>query len=306
VASSDLEPDLTFSEMRAFIAVTETGTSTAAALRLGITQPAVSRQLKRLEEKLGIILFDRSFQRLRLTAAGRQFEAYARGALAAFEGTITALRHDSGLLEGELRVAASTTPGDYVVPRWLEQFVALHPALRPQVSISDSASVVQDILDRNWDVGFIGEEPANPALVKTPIAEDEVVLAVRAEHRFAAQAEIDVSELEGEPFIGRERGSATVKTVEEGLRARGLALPGYRVVMTLNTTQASLLAVQRGIGHSWASIRGLEQGLIAGVVPVRLRGLRFKRNLYMIHARRGVPPVAAAFIQWLLTAGARQ
>jgi DNA-binding transcriptional LysR family regulator len=292
--------DISLSEMRTLQVAVEAGTFTAAAKRLGVTQPAVSRQLAKLEARLGVALFERNARRLALTPAGERLYSFAEETLRGFERVMQALEAGSKSLQGELRIGASTTLGDFLVPTWVRMFSQLNPGLMPQVFVSDSDAVAADVQDGSVEVGFIGREPSSPLLRSFPVAEDEVVLAVPTRHEFARRGQIRLAELAGQPFIIRERGSGTVGTVADTLHKLGLEQPKPKSVISMNSGPASLLAVQKGFGLCWISIMAFESGGVAGVSPVRISESRFERKLYLVHSRRALKPAATAFTRWLL------
>jgi len=292
--------DISLSEMRTLQIAVEAGSFTAAAKQLGVTQPAVSRQLAKLEKRLGVALFERDSRRLRLTPAGERLHAYAKEMLRGFERMMEALEAESRSLQGELRIGASTTLGDFLVPTWAGMFSRLNPGVVPQVFVSDSDAVAADVQDGSVEIGFIGREPSSPLLRSFPVAEDEVVLAAPSGHDFARRGQIRLAELAGQPFIIRERGSGTVGTVADTLKKLGLEQPKPKSVISMNSGPASLLAVQKGFGLCWISIMAFESGGVAGVSPVRISEARFERKLYLVHSRRALKPVAKAFTRWLL------
>ena len=150
------------------------------------------------------------------------------------------------------------------------------------------------------DIGFVGARLPGSGLRYDVVAQDEVVLAVPVGHSFADRNEVELSDLEGQPFLEREGGSGTLRSVRQILSKNGLALPAYRVVMVLSSTQAILSAVERGYGIGWVSslaLRGARAGHVAGV---RLAGVPLMRNLYLVQEKqRPLPVVAAAFAQWV-------
>jgi DNA-binding transcriptional LysR family regulator len=292
--------DISLAEMRTLVMAVEAGTFTAAARHLGVTQPAVSRQLIKLEQRLGVALFERDARLLRLTPAGERLLAYAREMLGGFERMLADVNRESRSLKGELRIGASTTLGDFLVPAWAGRFGQLHPEVMPRLFISDTEAVIEDVLDSSVEVGFVGRSPSAASLTQVAVAEDEVVLAVPADHPFARRGEVGLAELQDQPFIVRERASGAVGTVGDTLKQMGLPELRPRSKMAMNSGQASLMAVQKGFGFCWVSIMAFTTGSGAGVVPVRVREARFVRKLYMIHQRRVQKPVAREFMRWLV------
>ncbi len=203
-----------FAWLETFVAVANHGSLSAATTARGLTQSGISRQLQRLESEIGVILLDRSSRSIRLTPAGERFLAYADAALAQQQVAIRDLRGEDAALNGRLRVAASSTPGEFLVPELIAAFVNRHPGVCPEVMVTDSARVEAEVRAHRWDVGFVGARLQERDLTYRPLADDEVVLAVPATHPFARRGAIDLEELVDQPFIGREGGSGTVVSVE--------------------------------------------------------------------------------------------
>lgn len=290
--------------LETFLAVARRGGFTAAATERGLTQPGASRQVQKLEQAVGTPLLERAAGGVRLTPAGARFRDYAEAAVAANRAILDEIRGDAGDAAGEappltgaLRIAASSTPGEFLVPGLVAAFVARHPGVRPEVAIADSAAVAAEVRARRAEVGFVGARLGERGLRYRPVAADEVVLAVPAGHPFAARGEIALGELAGQALLEREGGSGTAASVRRVLAARGLAVPAHRTVMTLGTSQAIVSAVERGYGVGWVSSIALAGRDPGRVVPVRLAGVPLRRVLSLVVERgRALPPVAAAFV----------
>ena len=291
-----------FAWMSALVAVARTGNMTAAAAELGISQPGLSRQIQRLEAAVGVSLLDRESRKVRLTPAGDRFRAFAETALEQREAVLRELHGQAAVLAGELRIGASSTPGEFLVPGLVAAFVDWHPAVRPEVFIADSAIVQDEVRAHRWDIGFVGARLNERGLDHNPVAQDEVVLAVPAGHPFAARGAVTLEELAGQPFLVREEGSGTAASVERALAQRGMHLPEHRTVMILGSTQAIVSAVEQGLGLGWVSSLDLVDRSRERVVPVRLAALPLRRFLFLVRdPRRTLPPAASAFVAWVLS-----
>lgn len=284
--------------LRAFLSVVRQQSFTMAASELGLTQPGVTRQVQRVEREVGAQLLERRRGRLTLTAAGERFFAYAEDAVTRHQRMRADLQELIAHPQGTLRIAASTVPGEFVVPSLLAEFGRRYPGVEPQVFITDSAVVAEELREHRWDVGFTGGRAGGRGLRYEPVYDDEIVLVVPSGHRLSARGEVALSDLGGEAFIEREAGSGTLQTVHAALTAQGLALPAHSVAMVLGTTDAVIAAVERGYGIGWASTAALEHRGPGRVVAVRVRGLRLRRPLYMVTREQGVlPPPAEAFVR---------
>ncbi len=288
-------------QLESFVRVAERGSLTLAARELGITQPGLSRQMQKLERLAGVPLLARTRNGVRLTPAGERYRAYAEEVLARHRQLLAELRASEATLAGELRLAASTTPGEFLVPRLVGDFTAQHPDVRAIVSSADSRGVVDELLARRCDCGFVGARLERKGLRYDPLVEDEVVLAVPAYHPFARQGTVAMADLAGQSFVEREDGSGTIASVRTALAERGLSLPPYRVAMTLSTTQAIVSAVANGYGVGFVSSLALADRAAGRVVAVRLAELPLRRLLYLVREeQRLLPPVARRFIEFAL------
>ena len=287
-------------QIDSFLAVVDEGSFTRAAARLHRSQPGVSRQIQRLEEELGESLLTRSGGRVSLTTAGQKFEGFARETMRAPRALEDELRSTPDALSGVLRIAASTTPGQYLVPSMVGAFTAQHPNVQPKIAITDSATVVQDVSAGGFDAGFVGIQKPHPKLEHYVFAHDEVVLAVPRTHRFAGRRSVPLDELEGERFLEREQGSGTRDVVMEALVGEKRTLPSHKTAMVLSTTEAVAAAVEQGQGIGWVSYRALEHHDESRVAVVRIRGKRLLRPLYLIHQPVGqLSEPVRTFVGWV-------
>ncbi len=288
------------SALRSFVAVCRAGSFRKAARERHVSQPGVSRHVKQLETELGVALFVRNQKRATPTAAGSRLFAHAVDAIAAHDRIIESLARDDAAIEGELRIAASTTPGEYLLPRLLSDFTELYPDVRPHVAVTDSAAAIEQVEAGASTLGFVGMRAPHADMDSTVIAEDELVLAVPGRHPFAGRGLIDVAELRGLPFIEREPGSGAWAGFRRALARAGEGEPGYRPVMVVNSTHATLAAVNSGFGFSVVSSLAVREHEFEQVYPARLTGLDTRRSLYMIKRSTCSLPTALAFGDWVV------
>ncbi len=269
-----------------FRAVAEHLNFRRAAEELYLTQPAVSLQIKALEEELGVRLFDRTGARVALTAAGRRLLGFARqaGALAgAAEEEVTAL---GGELAGTLELGASTTIAQYVLPRLWAEFRRRHKRAQMTMTSGNTEHVVEAVVRQEIALGLI-EGPAHSRDVKTePFLEDELVLIVPGAHEWAGRATVRAEEIAAEPLLMRERGSGTRQVIEQALEKAGIRRRALRVAMELDSTEAIKTAVEAGLGVGFVSRWALkgDQRPGHGLRIVEMEGLRVRRKFLMMTA----------------------
>ncbi len=244
-----------------------------AAEDLYLTQPAVTFQIKALEDDLGMPLFDRAGQHIALTAAGRLLLAAAQRShhlLVEAGQQLAALDGQSG---GELALGVSTTISQYLLPRLLRQFLADHPQARFRVTTGNTEQIVASVREGQVALGLI-EGPARSREVSTEaFLDDELVLIVPAAHEWDQDAEISASALTTVPLLMRERGSGSRRVLELALERAGLRLKSLRIAMELDSVEAIKSAVEAGLGvgfvSRWAVARDLRLGRQFRIVPVR-------------------------------------
>ncbi len=253
---------------------------------------------------MGATLLHRRGRGIELTSTGERFLAFARRTLDEYNAFRGATTSSSTTLSGQLRIVASTTPGEFLVPDLVARFTALHPAVDPHEHVTDSASAVRELLAGGWDLGFSGRHIPHPRLTYEPIGQDEIVLAVPAGHTLAHRSAVHIDALVGERLILREEGSGTLQTFRETLAARGLRLPDRHGAVRLGTTQAVLSAVEAGLGIGLVSIRALEHHKAASGQRVRVVGVPIVRSLYLLlDTSRPHPPHVHAFVDFSIEQG---
>jgi len=281
--------------LRAFrIAATE-GSYAAAGRALGITQAAAAARVHELERKLGVALLERRGKRLHLTPVGETLLDYAARIL---DLAAEAEAHVRGVTEQRVRVAASTVPGTYILPRVMGRFREQHPGIAVVVETLDSAGVVERLVAGGCDLALTGAPAPRPDLVSTPFLEEHLVLVAPPGHALS----LPLTELASQPLVAREAGSATQATVDEALRAAGLDPARLRVVARLGSTPAVINAVVAGLGLAFVSQWAAAPDRAAGrIVTVDVPGLTITRHLYIVQ-RRGTPisPAGQALVSFLL------
>lgn len=287
--------------LRTLVSIVEQGSLSAAARAKQISQPAVTKQVQRMEAEIGLALLVRGPRRqTELTPAGERVLAFARETLARFEALERELAALKTVGQGTLTLAASTIPGEYLLPALLAAFRAEYPQVKVEMTISDTAQVAARLLADEADVGVIGSTVKRPGLSLERLVDDEVVLAVPPGHAFAGRRQVAVAELRDQPFILREEGSGTRQSVEAALSAAGQSLPHDRIVLTLGSTQAILQAVTQGLGLGFVSARAAVQAQASGhLTCIRLSGVDLRRDLYLAYLpQRSGDPLVAHFLDF--------
>jgi DNA-binding transcriptional LysR family regulator len=285
-------------QLAAFCAVVERKSFSQAAERLGVTQPAVSLQIRSLEQRLGRQLLDRSGRRVEPTEAGRRLYASAQRVLAAEEHLLEDLNaDDEGAITGTLELGASTGPGGTVVPLLLCAFQEQQPEVRVRLTVSDTQTVVDRVAERELELGIVGAGRRHRGVAFEPFFRDEVVLACPSDHRFAGKT-ISLDDLKGERLIVMQEGAGVRQVIEDELRKAGMRLRDLDVRLELGLQESVRSAVLAGHGVAFISRLAIEADLAAGrIATARVRGLDPVREIFLARASgRSETRAARAFV----------
>jgi DNA-binding transcriptional LysR family regulator len=287
-------------QLAAFIAVVERRSFSQAAEQLGVTQPAVSLQIRSLEKRLGLQLLDRSGRRVEPTEAGRRLFRSAQRLLAVEEQLLAELGDEAeGELHGRLEIGASTGPGGTVLPVVLAEFQEQHPAVHVALSVSDTQRVIEQVSRRELELGAVGATRRLRGVVFEPFFRDEVVLAVPKRHRFANKT-ISLDELREEPLVLMQEGAGVRQVIEDELREAGVRLRDLDVRLELGLQESARSVVLAGHGVTFISRWAIEADVAAGALAIaRVEGLEPSREISLVRATgRAETRVAQAFVEF--------
>ncbi len=287
-------------QLAAFVAVVELRSFSQAAARLGVTQPAVSLQIRSLEQRLGQKLVDRSGRRVEPTEAGERLFHSAKRMLQIEDELLEGLAEsETGELSGTLRLGASTGPGGAVVPVLLGAFQRAHPAVTVSLVVHDTQTVVELVAGRELELGIVGASRRHRGVVFEPLFTDQVILAVPPGHRFAGKT-VPVEELRSEPLILMQEGAGVRQVIDDELRGAGVRLRDLDVRLELGLQESARSAVISGNGVTFISKSAIEADVDAGTVAVaQVEGLEPSREISLVRsAGRAETRVAQAFVEF--------
>jgi DNA-binding transcriptional LysR family regulator len=267
------------------LSVARLGSLGLAANEHGISQPAVSIRIRRLERQLGVQLIERSPRGSRLTPDGELVAGWAQAAIdaaAALDAGVTSLRERS---DAVLRVAASMTVAEYLLPGWLTALRTRDPKTAVALTAGNSAEVASAVLGGDADIGFAEGPELPPAIASRRVGTDRLTVIVPPGHRWARRRSgITAAELATTPLVAREPGSGTRGYLEEALRAQA-GLTQVAPVAELSSTTAIKSAVVAGIGPAVLSTLAVVPELAAGtLVAAKVIGLDLTRTLLVVWA----------------------
>ena len=272
-----------------YLEVIRLGSFSEAAKKLSISQPAVSFQIQKLERDLSVRLIDRGQKSITMTDAGKRLLCFARVVKEEQERLLADLDRLREEVTGEMVIAASTIPGEILLPSILGEFKALHPSVGVRLEISDSLTVVEAVRAGTYELGFCGIAPGVKELECLKVAEDEIVLIAFPEHPFAQRDEISLLELEGELLILREDSSGTQRNLRSLLAQHGVDISRWSPSLVFGTSQAVVAAVEAKAGIAFVSNLAIKKSLALGLVKqVPIKGLKLSRDFYCVYRKERV------------------
>jgi len=223
---------------------------TKAAETLFMTQPAVTFQIKQLEEHFNTRLFERGHGRIALTPAGEIVLEYAERILSLSAELETRLREMTGRLSGPLLIGASTTIAEFLLPRVLGEFKSLHPEVQPKLVVANSEAIENRVAEHTLDIGLIEAPSHLPSLLTEMCCEDELQVIVSPQHPLAKAKSVTPKQLLAYPYVSRESGSGTREFTDLYFRKAGVNPAELSVVMELGSPEALKGVVETGLGFA--------------------------------------------------------
>ena len=285
-------------QLAAFCAVVERESFSQAAARLGVTQPAVSQQVRALEKRFGTQLLDRSGRRVVPTEAGLRLYRGAQRLLALEEQMLAGVTSgEEGVLRGRLELGASTGPAAIVVPLLVCEFQRQNPETTVELSVSDTQTVVSLVAGRELELGIVGAARRQRSVVFEQFFRDEVILACPPGHPLAGRT-VGLDELKQGPLILMQEGAGVRQMIEDELRRKGRRLRDLEIRLELGLQESVRSAVQAGYGVTFISRRAVESELAAGTLgEARVEGLDLARQIWIARSSgRVASRTAEAFL----------
>ena len=284
-------------QLEIFVKVAELKSFSKAAQALRLTQPTISEHIRTLEQELGVRLLDRLGRGAEATRAGQLLLSHATRMLQLQRETLQAMDSFQGRLAGDLHVAASTIPGEYVLPALIGRFKEKFPDIVISLLIGDSRAVVDWVIDGRAEVAVVGARLVHRGIEYRELMPDELVVVVPVVHPWHGKKEIALADLRAEPMLLREQGSGTRAAFESALAQAGQDLSTFRIVGEMGSTQAIKQAVKAGVGVSVISRRAVDEDYRSGLVwCLRIRDLKITRAFHIAtHRDRSRSPLAEAF-----------
>ncbi len=283
-----------------FCAVVDRGSFSSAAEDLGISQPAVSAQIRILEERLGQRLLDRNGRRVGLTEAGQVLEVHARRMIALEADLEREMGEVGERIAGRLQLGSSTGPGEVLLPRLLGKFREAHPDVTVSLVVHDTQTICDRVVDGELELGIVGAARPQRGLEYAPFLRDELVVIVPPGHTLASRASIGLDELSRLPLLMQQRGSGVRAVLEEAFRTAGIRLQDIDVEMELGLQQSVKTAVLNGIGLTVMSRLTVDPEIAEGrLIALSIEGHELARDFSVVRPAGRTPTrLTTAFLEF--------
>lgn len=300
--STDRFKNITIQQMEAIISLVTERSFSRAAKKMLLTQPALTKNIKNVEDYLGVRVVNRNNTGISLTPEGKIVYDYARRIIKLRNEATEKILKMQEKPGGDIYVGASTIPATYILPRALSTFRKKHDTINVHVQTADSEETLNMVLDNEVEIGFIGKRPQSKKLIARSLWRDRLVLAVPANHQWRKKKSIAVEELMKEPFVLREKGSATRDILEIYFKeSKSIVLGQFNICAVLGSSEAIKEAIIAGLGVSIISIYAIKRELAQGLLlEIRLEGCNIERDFYLIHQKHlDIRPAHKLFIDFL-------
>jgi len=288
-------------QLHIFCKVVDLKSFSLAGRAVHLSQPTVSSHIKDLEDHLECRLIDRLAKEALPTKAGQLLYRYAKRLIALRDETESAMAAFKGKIKGSLSLGGSTIPGAFILPKIIGAFTARFPEVNISLTIGDTKQVVEAILSGELELGVVGAISKDSGIAQTHLVEDQMCLVVPADHRWADKRRITIKQLLPEPFIIRESGSGTLKSIQASFAEAGLSTTELKIVARIGSTEAIRQGIKNHMGVSILSAIAVAEDVATGrLKTLSIEGLDLKRAFYLTHHRyRSLSPLCQAFIDYI-------
>ncbi len=294
--------NITIQQMEALVSLVREGSFSRAADKMFLTQPALTKSIKNVENCLGRRVVTRNKNGVTLTAEGRVVYAYARRIIGLRDEAGEKIMQMQGHTGGDIYIGASTIPATYLLPSALNIFRKKDDSVRVHVRAADSAETVNMVLAHEVQLGIIGKKPQNGKLIAESLWHDRIALAVPGNHPWQKRKSVTLAELLREPFVAREKGSATRDVLESYLKEHMAAsISQLNICCELGSSEAVKEAIIAGIGISFLSLHAIKRELQQGLLTeIKLNGCQIEREFYLIRSKQcDLEPFHRRFIDFI-------
>jgi len=290
-----------FRQLESFVTIAKVKNFSQAAEKLFLTQPALSNHISKLENELGITLFERNNKRTELTPAGKVFFISAQAMLNQRESAILDLNDYKGKIEGMLEIGTSSVPGQYLLPDILKNFNGRYPCVVYNIHYLNSKQVIASILSGEMDFGIVGVNPNNSLLTSERIAEDVLVVIAPNKPPFDVMESISAEELLRYRLLSRQEGSGTRQVFENALNQHFNEKVQLKTVAYIDNNEMIYICVKRGLGISVVSSLAVADKASVGQLKILpISNLQINRSFYFVYPKsRTLSPLVKCFKEFV-------
>ena len=293
--------NVTFRQLKVFEAVARLLSYTQAAKELYLTQPAVSMQIKQLEENTGLPLLEQIGKKVFLTEAGKEMYHYARSIARELDEAASVMENLKGIESGKLEITVATTANAFAT-RMLSMFNKQHVGSTVSLDVTNRERLLQQLADNEKDIAIMGRPPDDADLLTEPFADNPLVVVAAPDHPLVAEQPIPLYRLQDQTFVVREQGSGTRTAMQRFFAEHNLSITSS---MEMNENEAIKQAVQAGMGLGIVSIHTIELELeTKRLVILDVEDFPIMRHWYLVHRKeKRLSPITQAFKDFVLSEG---
>ena len=286
--TNDRLKNLTLQQLEALIALVEERSFSRAARSMLLTQPALTKNIRNMEDYLGVKVVNRSNAGISLTPEGKILYDYAQRMVRLRKEACEKIQQMHENAGGDIYVGASTIPATYILPKAISELKKAHPEIRVFLKMEDSEEVMNMVLDHEVEIGCIGKKPLNRKLVALPLWSDRLILIAPGNHRWVKKGAVSLSEFLQEPFVLREKGSATRDVFEKYLKEnKSISLSQLNICGEMGSSEAVKEAVMAGLGVSFISMHAVARELARQTLcEIPVASCRIERELFLIYLKQ--------------------
>ncbi len=288
-------------QLKVFTSVIDKKNFSKAGESIYISQPTVSSHIKELEDYFGCRLINRMGREALPTQAGKLLYSYSEKLLKLLSETESAMSDFLGNIRGELTIGGSTIPSGYIIPGLIGPFARKYPEVTISLISGDTSQVIEFILTGKTEIGIVGAEIKNPLICQEKLVNDEMKLIIPGEHKWADREQISFSMLLKEPFLAREHGSGTWKSIKKSMAEADFNPNDLNIAARMGNTVSVIQGILCNAGVSILSTIAVKEDLKSGRLrALRVKGLKLKRNFYLtIHKKYTLSPLSKVFINFI-------
>jgi DNA-binding transcriptional LysR family regulator len=288
-------------QLNIFCKVIELEGFSKAGSAIHLSQPTISSHIKDLENHFECQLIDRLGKKVSPTKAGELLYTYACKILALRDEAETAMAEFQGKIKGRLVIGGSTIPGGYILPQLIGKFAKEYPEVTVSLIIGDTDQIINGTLSGALEFGIVGAKTSDKKIVQKKLIDDEMRLIVPADHTLAKKKQIRLKQMFQEPFIIRERGSGTLKSIQANLANKGFSSDDMKIIAEMGSTAAVIQGIKSNVGVSILSTIAVTEELQTGSLKaLKIKELDLMRSFYLTqHKHRSASPLCSTFIAFL-------